>query len=1402
MRRVFWAIVVFLLWTGRVQATDVTIGATTQPNFNPSGLQAAVTLASVTVTNGANATLTCAACFRPNWVGLSGFYITVGLNNYYVQSVDSTSQVTLTTGCNESSPATVTWHPYVELRIYANQAFQPLGAGYIVQPGTPGTGAWYKRYGASVLTVNGVKILYIPEIVIDATTDAVGPTNQARYTAGFYRPDASLIQIYACADQFRVPPVTPTGWTSLCQFNSPPAIVPPANEAYTKSQIDARLISCSTSQMMYFAATGNQPACLTVGTGLTITSGAILRTGGVREAINVVVDAGCDPADGGGAGDQACFQTAINNAAATGGKVVYIPTGVYNVSGLSVPGGVTIIGDGRNRSIIKSAANAPILSLVEGTNSFIFVGPTVQAIGVVGSLTAGSNQDGISITDDTYLFNVRLSEVNIQDAGGDGLFLGKVYSSLFSDLYITNVKDFPVLYDAANMPGNVFDKVYVGNLTTSKAVAYRIKGGEFTCRGCNGVNNVVTGSKWAVVGKKTGVDGDASNLAATFTCIDCNLESWTSHGVLSYYGSQVNLKGQTKVQVASGYTGQTKPIEFDLNQNGTAYYSELLVRGYIEDTVGFTAALSEYANSQAIHANGFPPLQTIGSGPWVTTGGSTARVTTFYNSTAGAVRYLARGDGYAAKITVTGSTTLSEPNAVRYIEANCSTPCTITIPWAGWYQVMDSLTIKDISNNAATNNITVTVASGGTINGAGSYVLKYNKQAITVRPDGASDWRLVGNFTLIPPDVRQATNAADYGCDLADNATNDTACLVAAIAAAQTGGKKLYLPAGTYNTDAITANVSQMIIEGDGANRTIIKARTSNMNVFNVTTPAYGYGLNLRDLGVRGAGKTTGTTGHCIYIKDSNSYLSEFRFSNLTVADCRQDGLNIPYIFSGTIEHVSTDQIGEDHFDIGSVGGSNTVTLANNYVKTIGAWRVGYRIRVAGAMMISNNGMAPDSEPTAFWGLFGQKYVTANATMTSGNATLTSVASGGGFNPGDEVWLANGVSAGVHLKTVVTAVNVAGNTVTVLNAPTNNGASVLGTTDGASSGATMTSGNATLTNVTNAGDFVIGNGVKISNGVSAGVTLTTTVTGVNATANTLTLAAAPTNNGATIVAIDGTSYYRAAFLNNNIEDFGSYGIRLKEFSRFGSISGNNFLTSPAAIPHIALKYDYAGAGFDGSGGGTTPAGFWDSTNVLTLASGGGSWANGQPIHSQAVPFLVAGEQPKQYYETSFGFAVDLPALASSWDSTEAKMLLQIPGTGTDNLKLGQANSVTGKALFMNAANANRLYLQAGTTSATTTFTLPTAAPAGNNYLLQGSTAGAWSWSNFTGTGDVVRTTSPTLSTPKINSVVHANLPSSPDGTIILCTDCHSSGAGGSGVCASGGPGSLALRIGGAWICPK
>jgi hypothetical protein len=144
---------------------------------------------------------------------------------------------------------------------------------------------------------------------------------------------------------------------------------------------------------------------------------------------------------------------------------------VYNVSGLSIPGGVTVIGDGRNRSIIKSATNAAIVSLVEGAGAYIFTGPTLKQVGITGTVTSGTSQTGLYVTDDASIFNVRVDSVDILDTGGDGLFVGRTYSSMFSDLYISNNQGFPVLYDAATMPQNVFDKIYVGLLRTSQTGA-------------------------------------------------------------------------------------------------------------------------------------------------------------------------------------------------------------------------------------------------------------------------------------------------------------------------------------------------------------------------------------------------------------------------------------------------------------------------------------------------------------------------------------------------------------------------------------------------------------------------------------------------------------------------------------------------------------------------------------------------------------------------------------------------------------------------------------------------------------------------------------------------------------------------------------------------------------------
>lgn len=269
-----------LLASTSAQATNIDIAATQIPNFNPSNIGGNMVVTGVTI---GGTTMTCSACFRPAWVGLGGFTVSIsgiqGPQDYTVSYIENTSMATLTAAPVSSGTGfSVTFYPYVEFRIYANQAFQPLGESYIVQPGTPGSGAWYKRYAASIVPMGGMKTLFLSAIDIDATTNSPGPTNQARYTSAFYRPDNSLIQFYNCFEQFAVPPITPTSWTALCAYNSPGGIVPPTTEAYTKPQIDARFPVCSTSQMIYYAATGNIQSCLTIGTGLSLQGNVLIST--------------------------------------------------------------------------------------------------------------------------------------------------------------------------------------------------------------------------------------------------------------------------------------------------------------------------------------------------------------------------------------------------------------------------------------------------------------------------------------------------------------------------------------------------------------------------------------------------------------------------------------------------------------------------------------------------------------------------------------------------------------------------------------------------------------------------------------------------------------------------------------------------------------------------------------------------------------------------------------------------------------------------------------------------------------------------------------------------------------------------------------------------------------------
>ena len=153
---------------------------------------------------------------------------------------------------------------------------------------------------------------------------------------------------------------------------------------------------------------------------------------GLMEAINAKRDYACVGDDT--ANDTTCLTNAINAAKATTGKQLYIPAGTYKTTAkLTIPGGVTIIGDGREKTVIHGTANDVVLDLVQGTGSFAFKGPVLQAIGVRGS-SSGASQIGINVDDALYFEDVVLESVQVSATGSHGIYFGNVFSSKFTDI--------------------------------------------------------------------------------------------------------------------------------------------------------------------------------------------------------------------------------------------------------------------------------------------------------------------------------------------------------------------------------------------------------------------------------------------------------------------------------------------------------------------------------------------------------------------------------------------------------------------------------------------------------------------------------------------------------------------------------------------------------------------------------------------------------------------------------------------------------------------------------------------------------------------------------------------------------------------------------------------------------
>lgn len=435
------------------------------------------------------------------------------------------------------------------------------------------------------------------------------------------------------------------------------------------------------------------------------------------------------------ADDTTAIQNAVNAAQSGARKTVYFPAGIFRTQGISVAGRVNLLGGGRANSIIYSVTNAVIVDMV---GDVLFRGGSVQNLTIRGNVGGGSNQIGLRIDDPTFAYGFLVRDVRIEDCGSHGLAWYKGFSSRVEELFVTNCVNYPILYDASNMPTNIFDSVYVGDMRSTGLVAFRIKRGTFTGKNLNGINTINTGSIFMRIGRKNGVDGDSVNDGAMVVLEGSNAESWHTTGFEVYSFSVLELYNTTII--GSGLNANQIGIYCDLaGAGGVVFFEQFILRSKIHSSCNFADGAAAYKNSQPIHATTFLPMELHGPGYYA--GG--VHMNTYRETTLGRSYPMSRLDGRPAIENVNATITYPHPGPTCFAVNSSGGALTLTIPWAGWYREgKDRVVIKDVGGLAATNNITIN-AVAGTIDGAGSIALANNRGSVTLIPDGntgAGNW--------------------------------------------------------------------------------------------------------------------------------------------------------------------------------------------------------------------------------------------------------------------------------------------------------------------------------------------------------------------------------------------------------------------------------------------------------------------------------------------------------------------------------------------------------------------------------------------------------------------------------------------------------------------------------------
>jgi hypothetical protein len=297
--------------------------------------------------------------------------------------------------------------------------------------------------------------------------------------------------------------------------------------------------------------------------------------------------------------DNSTYLLAAVNAAISQSKQLVFDAGTFLTNTVTIGAGhYNFQGMGVGNTIFQplSGGNTVFEFSNSGSNS-----GSIGGFSIFGS-GAGSG-DGILFTSGNYS-NLELHDIQIRGMGGVGLHEttgGGAFCVTYRNIQCDN--NVGHQFDLYGANTNTLINCYAQRCPTTGTAGFRIRSGQPTLIGCNGINGDPNpgGNYWAIFGNSTG-SGDPTDANCIPTLIGCNVEDFNVSGLRCR--AQVPIIINTVIGAAPHGTVTALTLDFEptnLGQfvNGTVY------------TVG-----ASWLNGQPFHSRVTPPfaLYSVASG--------------------------------------------------------------------------------------------------------------------------------------------------------------------------------------------------------------------------------------------------------------------------------------------------------------------------------------------------------------------------------------------------------------------------------------------------------------------------------------------------------------------------------------------------------------------------------------------------------------------------------------------------------------------------------------------------------------------------------------------------------------------------------------------------------------------